>query len=183
MKYPLLHKAVDFATYHHSTQDRKYSGLPYITHPLRVMSKVREVTDDEAMLCAAVLHDTVEDTRATYEIIGRNFGQEVQQLVFWLTDTAGLEDGNRHTRKEIELHRLREAPRSAQTIKLADLIDNTASITKADPNFAKVYMREKEALLRVLTGGIQQLQAEAWHQMDLYKKSRNPEHLIRRKFL
>ena len=169
MKYPMLHQAVLFATDFHSCQDRKYSGLPYIVHPMRVMTKVREVTGDENMLCAAVLHDVVEDTQATLKHVNQLFGPDISTLVEWLTDTAKPEDGNRAQRKAIELSRLAKAPAAAQTIKLADLIDNASSITKADPGFAKVYMREKEDLLKALTKGSKILQAEAWDLVDIYR--------------
>lgn len=63
------------------------------------------------------------------------------------------EDGNRKTRKEIDKNHLAKASELGQTIKLADLISNTSTITKYDPKFAKTYMQEKKELLEVLTKG------------------------------
>ena len=70
-----------------------------------------------------------------------------------VTDVSKKEDGNRAVRKHIDLMHLANASPEGQTIKLADLIDNTESITKYDPGFAYKYMREKRDLLQVLTRG------------------------------
>ena len=177
MKYPILHRAVNLAVVWHSGQDRKYSNLPYITHPLRVMSIVRRVSDNEAMLVAAVLHDVVEDTDVSEDDIRSEFGDIVGNLVMWLTDVSMPEDGNRKKRKHIDLLHTADAPAEAQTIKLADLIDNTRSITVADPSFAMVYMAEKERLLPVLTKGHPSLQAEAQALLVEYQEGRLQEAL------
>ena len=149
----LLHKAVDFATVMHNGQDRKYIGLPYITHPLAVMEIVRGVTDDENMLAAAVLHDVVEDTPCSIDQIAIEFGADVAGLVYELTDVSKPEDGNREVRKAIDRKRLGKVSDRAKTIKLADLIHNSGSIVEHGSGFADVYMREKSLLLSVLSGG------------------------------
>lgn len=132
---------------------RKYTGEPYINHPQAVVELVRGVPHTEAMLAAAWLHDTVEDTETTLMEIKDNFGLEVFMFVEMLTDVSRPEEGNRATRKALDrLHTARAMP-PAKTIKLADLIDNSSSIIKYDPAFAKVYLREKEALLNVLKEG------------------------------
>ncbi len=69
-----------------------------------------------------------------------------QQLIL-----SDLEEGNRATRKCLSCERLAAAPGWVQTIKCADLISNTSSIVLHDPDFAKVYSREKRELLAVLT--------------------------------
>ena len=58
------------------------------------------------------------------------------------------EDGNRAKRKAIDRDHVAKASRYGKVIKLADLIDNTRSIVEHDPNFAKVYLKEKEALIK-----------------------------------
>lgn len=132
---------------------RKYTGEPYINHPATVVELVRSVPHTEAMLAAAWLHDTVEDTPVTLEDIEREFGAEVAALVEQLTDASKPSDGNRDQRKTIDrLHTAQACP-EAKTIKLADLIDNTRSIVERDPNFAKVYLSEKALLLEVLRDG------------------------------
>lgn len=121
------------------------------------MSIVKTVPHTPEMLAAALLHDTVEDTGVTIELIESEFGSEVANLVSWLTDVSKPENGNRAVRKQIDLEHTALAPAAAQTIKLADLISNTSSIVKHDLNFAETYLKEKVALLKVLTKGEQNL--------------------------
>lgn len=151
---PLEARAKAFAFMHHGRigQLRKYTGEPYITHPAAVVELVRGVEHTEEMLAAAWLHDTVEDTEATHEDIANEFGREVARYVWFLTDTDARY-GNRKTRKKIDFYRMSAAPAAAKTIKLADLIHNTGSIMQHDPDFARVYLREKEVLLNALTDG------------------------------
>ena len=100
-----------------------------------------------------MLHDTVEDTDVTIDNITDHFGDEVAELVGWLTDVSKPEDGNRAHRKAMDRAHIADAPAEAKTIKLADMIDNSNSITTHDPKFAKVYMVEKAMLLEVLQEG------------------------------
>ena len=152
----LLDYALKFATQAHEGQVRKYSGEPYIAHPMNVARIVAEVTCDVNMICAAYLHDTVEDTDVTLdEIATSGFGGDVARLVEMLTDVSVPADGNRKRRKAIDRHHTGQASKQGKTIKLADLLDNTCSITRDDPNFAKVYMAEKSLLLTELRGGDQ----------------------------
>lgn len=169
-RFPELHRAINMAVVWHTGQDRKYSEVPYIVHPLRVMSIVRTVSDDESMLIAAVLHDAVEDTGATIEVVETLFSRRVAALVGWLTDVSTPEDGNREARKAIDREHSANAPADAQTIKLADLIDNTLSITARDPNFARVYMREKELLLGAMTRADARLHSRATELLVDYQR-------------
>jgi (p)ppGpp synthase/HD superfamily hydrolase len=156
-------RAKDFATRYHASIDhrRKYTGEPYITHPAAVVELVRSVPHTEAMICAAWLHDTVEDTPCTLDEIERVFGFEVSALVEMLTDVSKPSDGNRAARKARDrIHTAASSPQ-AKTIKLADLIDNTRSIVERDPAFAKVYLAEKALLLEVLRDGDASLWAMA----------------------
>ena len=83
------------------------------------------------------------------------------ELVENLTDISRLEDGNRKKRKELDRVHLSKALPDAKTIKLADLISNSSSILGSkDPEaiaFARVYVPEKKALLKVLKEGDQKL--------------------------
>ena len=146
-------RAQDFAARAHADQFRKYTHEPYIMHPLEVARLVRSVPHTEEMLAAAWLHDVVEDTAVTSGGILANFGVEVAVLVGWLTDVSKLSDGNRAARKAIDRAHTADAPPSAKTIKLADLIDNSRSIVEHDPKFAKVYLEEKRLPLPFLKAG------------------------------
>lgn len=149
----LLERARVFATAAHAAvgQTRKYTGEPYIVHPLEVANIVISVGGTEAMVAAAMLHDVLEDTGVTFDLLEDEFGEEVAQLVLWLTDVSKPEDGNRSTRKALDRQHSAAAPAEAQTIKVADLISNTKSIVMHDPNFGKVYLEEKRLLLDMLT--------------------------------
>ena len=142
-----------YATMKHEGQVRKYTGQPYIVHPIAVASLVATVEHTQDMLTAAILHDTVEDTDATLGEIESLYGPNVAYLVWELTKITTPEDGNRAARSKLERTKLRFVCQEAMTIKLADLIDNTTSIVKYDPEFAKVYLEEKRLLLEVMTGG------------------------------
>ncbi|RDH82729.1 MAG: bifunctional (p)ppGpp synthetase/guanosine-3',5'-bis(diphosphate) 3'-pyrophosphohydrolase [endosymbiont of Galathealinum brachiosum] len=151
----LITKAQEFATTEHQRINhvRKYSNLPYQTHLQAVAKLVSTVTDDEEMIAAAWLHDTVEDTPATLGDIEKAFGIHVAELVEELTDVSKPSDGNRATRKEIDRQHLATASRRAKTIKLADLIHNCADIVKNDEKFARTFISEMKALLEVLSTG------------------------------
>ena len=161
----MLDEVLKFATMAHGDQKRKYTGEPYIVHPIAVSEIVKTVPHTDEMIAAALLHDVVEDTPFTIDDINDRFGNKVAELVSWLTDVSRPEDGNRKTRKSLDREHIVEAPAEAQTIKLADLIHNTASIEKHDPSFYKVYKQEKIALLDVLTKGDRSLMHIAQQQI------------------
>jgi (p)ppGpp synthase/HD superfamily hydrolase len=146
-------QAIAFARIAHGDQVRKYTGEEYYNHPIEVAETVATVTDDTNMYIAAILHDTVEDTVATTEDIELFFGSDVATLVSELTDVSRPSDGNRAARKAKDRDHLAKASPRAQTIKYADLLSNTASISEHDPSFAVVYLREKKELLDVMLDG------------------------------
>jgi len=129
---PLIFRAATFAATKHSKQYRGSATgekVPYITHPLRVAAALAEhgVTD-EATLAAALLHDTLEDTTATYEELVKEFGSEVADVVAELTDAPGL------TSAEGKAAQAKKAPHMswrAKLVKVADKIDNVASVVDA----------------------------------------------------
>ncbi|WP_455755698.1 RelA/SpoT family protein [Sulfurimonas sp.] len=88
---PKLEKALEYSKDAHSSQLRK-SGEPYIIHPILVASIVASITDDEAMVMAALLHDIVEDTSITIEEISELFGGDVAHLVEGLTKIDIIRD-------------------------------------------------------------------------------------------
>ena len=175
---PLETAARAFATEAHASidQHRKWTGEPYIVHPAAVAEIVRSVPHDEAMLAAAWLHDVLEDVAplrpefGNPEILAR-FGADVADLVAWLTGTSRPEDGNRAARKAIDRAHSAAAPARAQTIKVADLIDNSRTILVRDRDFARVYVPEKEALLDVLVLADPALVARAKMQLEEFKEA------------
>jgi (p)ppGpp synthase/HD superfamily hydrolase len=173
----ILEQVRDFADQAHGEQTRKYTPERYIEHPLRVMAIVREHTADIPMQAAALLHDVLEDTPVNKQAItdflqGLMPAQEVARtvhLVEELTDVyvkANYPKWNRRKRKGKEQERMEKTSGDAQTIKYADIIDNSAYIAKQDPEFAKVFLRECKALLKKMTKGNQELLKRATALVD-----------------
>ncbi|TQX91343.1 bifunctional (p)ppGpp synthetase/guanosine-3',5'-bis(diphosphate) 3'-pyrophosphohydrolase [Rhizobium sp. rho-13.1] len=153
--------ALRFATAAHGEQKRKYTGEPYIVHPVAVAEIVRGIPHTPEMIAAALLHDVVEDTPVTLLEIKEKFGSKVAQLVAWLTDVSTPFHGNRLARKELDRQHIALAPPEAKSIKLADLIHNSISIRADDPHFWKVFRAEKLRILDVLGEGDATLMAQA----------------------
>lgn len=131
----------------HGEQVRKYTGEPYWHHPEAVALLVKTVPHTPEMIAAAYMHDVLEDTECTATQMREAFGGAVTDLVMWLTDVSKPSDGNRAARKLIDREHTMAAPPAAKTVKLADLIDNSRSIIPRDPDFARVYLKEKRLLL------------------------------------
>lgn len=167
-----IQKALEFATIAHGEQKRKYTNEPYINHPIAVSKIVEELGVHEDIICAALLHDVVEDTDKTIQDIEDNFGVIIARIVEDLTDvyTSEAFPGiRRKERKMLECYRLSKVSGNAKTIKLADLIDNTSSIVEHDKSFAKVYLAEKEEMLKALSGGESSLMLRA---LQILKESK-----------
>ena len=161
-------KAIQFATVAHGEQKRKYTGEPYILHPLAVAEIVSQVSDSDNAIIAAILHDVIEDTAVTFPEICEEFGFIVATMVDWLTDKSRPCDGNRAARKKIDREHLAKASPVIKTIKLADLIHNSESILEHDPKFSKVYMGEKRLLLEALKEGDSTLLKQATDIVNKY---------------
>jgi len=160
----MLERAIQFATQAHKGQFRKYTGEPYITHPLAVMEIVKGVPGHTPeMLVAAVLHDVVEDTDVSLMEIQEEFGDLVSDLVLHLTDISTPEDGNRLKRKRKDAEWYAQGSAQAQTIKVADFIDNTRDIAQNDPRFWEIYKMEKLYALDLL----QEADTDLWHQAHI----------------
>lgn len=159
---PFLNEVYEFAAFVHRGQLRKYTNEPYINHPVNVARLVQTVTHTDNMIAIALLHDVVEDTmdNTTVNDICDKFGDEFFK-VWWLTN-VDHRCGNRKRRKKLDQMRLSHAPADVQTIKCADIIDNCATIVKYDPNFAKVYLKEKLELLSVMQNADKTLWLKAY---------------------
>lgn len=161
-------KAMMFAMGAHEAhgQTRKGSDEPYYKHCVRVMKTVSEHDGDADMIKAALLHDTVEDTQVSLDSIEVLFGKEVRDLVYWVTNVATKADGNRAARTALNIAHVKAAPARAQTIKVADIMDNTQDVVSVDPKFAKVYLREKHEMLRALEKAHPELRQKALIQVE-----------------
>ncbi len=122
-------RAVEFATAHHGDQRRK-TGVPYLEHLLEAVQILVEgagVTRPD-VLVAAVLHDVVEDTPCTPADVAGEFGPRVAELVGWVTIPGTAPGEDRRAAREAHLRRLRDAPRDARLVKLADRMSNVQTL-------------------------------------------------------
>lgn len=134
-------------------QKRKYTGECYTVHLEDVAGLVEHYGGSKAMIAAAWLHDVVEDTDISGKVVREFFGNEIADLVAWVTDVSTPRDGNRKARKNLDMLHLSKAPPEAQTIKLCDIVSNAYTIVTYDPKFAEVYLQEKQDLLEVMIEG------------------------------
>jgi len=86
-----LTKAFNFAVEAHKNQKR-ISGVPYVVHPVAVADILAELKLDSATIITGLLHDTIEDTKTTYDIVLKEFGKEVADLVDGVTKISALEE-------------------------------------------------------------------------------------------
>ncbi|MGL5889149.1 MAG: HD domain-containing protein [Bacteroidia bacterium] len=129
----LLTDAILFAASSHTGQFRKDGTTPYINHPLQVMHHLVYVAEiqDEEMLCAAVLHDVVEDTDVTVPQIEQRFTKRISTIVEELTDDKHL------GKSERKLHQIENAHTlsgEARLIRISDKICNVHDMYMAPPH-------------------------------------------------
>lgn len=182
----ILSAIITFTDNAHGTQARKYSPERYIEHPKRVMATLRQYTDDVAVLAAALMHDVLEDTPVTaddirkflFDLVDTDTVERTIGLVIELTDVYVKDKypkWNRRQRKTKEMERVVKTSYMAQTIKYADIIDNTDAIVYADQEFAGVFLNECKALLKRMNQGNPDLydRAVKWVDKGLLQLKKN----------
>lgn len=166
----LIAKATMFAQKAHMGQERKYTGEPYMMHPMAVAETLMKhfgYKKNPEMIASALLHDVVEDCDVTLEDIQAEFGLRVARLVQGMTKVTNPEEhGNRKARKAIEQERLANEEADVQTIKYADLMHNAISIHKYDKKFWEVFKQEALDLLQVMDKGDRLVRFEAQELFD-----------------
>ena len=126
-------QAALFAAEKHKNQRRKDGeASPYINHPIalaNVLATEGSVKDEE-VLCAALLHDTIEDTETTEDELRQAFGEKVTAIVLEVTDDKSLPN---EKRKQLQIEHARHASSQAKLVKLADKICNLRDILASPP--------------------------------------------------
>ena len=129
----LLLKALAFAAHKHRDQRRKdRAASPYINHPIALASvlvKEGRIADTD-VLCAALLHDTVEDTATTPKELRRVFGPKIAKIVAEVTDNKRLPKA---TRKALQVRHAAAISEEAKLVKLADKICNVRDVARHPP--------------------------------------------------
>ncbi len=130
VNFDRLNKAFNFAVKAHSNQKRD-SGDPYSVHPIEVANILTDLKLDSATIATGLLHDTIEDTYATYEIIKDEFGQEVAELVDGVTKISVFENTAAANSKAENFRKLILATSKdirVLLVKLADRLHNMRTI-------------------------------------------------------
>lgn len=128
---PEIARAVEFAAEHHGDQTRKGTSIPYLQHLLGVASIALEFGATEIETVAAILHDVLEDTSVTENVLRAAFGPEVTDIVLSCSNeakTGGDPRDSWRSRKEAYVAHLATASASAVLVSLADKIHNARSI-------------------------------------------------------
>ena len=131
----MINKAIEFATRAHAGQFRKGTRRPYIVHPIEVGDIVSTMTQDEEIISAAVLHDTIEDCEGvSREILARKFSERVAGIV-----AQESEDKTKTwmERKSATIEHIRNAPREVQMVGLADKLSNMRDIDRDYPVYGE----------------------------------------------
>ena len=151
--------SIEYAYFKHRNQTRE-DGSPYIMHPIRVANKVIQYEKEfiESHIIGAILHDTIEDSDATYEDISSRFGIGVANLVQELTSDDELKHkmGKTNYLKE----KLEKMDKEAFLIKLCDRLDNVEDLINASDEFKIKYIVETEELVKYLLDNVSLNEAE-----------------------
>lgn len=127
----MTERAVKFATKAHAGQFRKGTRRPYIVHPVEVGNIVSTMTEDEEVISAALLHDTIEDCEGvTKDILAQEFSERVAFIV-----VSESEDKSKTwmERKQATIDHVKTAPREVQMVALADKLSNMRDIDRDYP--------------------------------------------------
>jgi len=141
LKTDSLSKAYNFALEAHQNQKRE-EGVPYIIHPVAVAKILTELKLDSATITTGLLHDTIEDTKETYESVKKEFGEEVANLVDGVTKISALEDKASSASKAENFRKLILATSKdirVLLVKLADRLHNMRTIH---------FVKDKDKIIR-----------------------------------
>ena len=128
----LLFKALAFSAEKHTKQRRKdIEESPYINHPIALANILAQRwVIDENVLCAAILHDTLEDTETKADELREHFGEKITSIVLEVTDDKSLE---KSVRKQKQVEHAASISHEAKLVKLADKIANVTDIINTPP--------------------------------------------------
>jgi guanosine-3',5'-bis(diphosphate) 3'-pyrophosphohydrolase len=138
-----LISALSFAAYKHRNQRRKdVEASPYINHPIALahVLSVEGNVWDQKVLIAAVLHDTLEDTKTTVGELRRKFGKKIARIVIEVTDDKKL---HKSVRKRLQIEHAPTLSKPAKLVKLADKICNLRDVVSSPPTKWPLKRRRK----------------------------------------
>ena len=130
---PIILRALGFAAEKHRDQRRKNAeASPYINHPIALANMLANEghVEDSVVICAALLHDTIEDTETTPEELRAMFGDEIAGIVREVTDDKLL---SKQDRKRLQIEHAGSLSDKAKLVKLADKICNLRDMAQQPP--------------------------------------------------
>lgn len=132
MSFNKILEATNFAAEKHRNQRRKnVEKTPYIGHPIEVATLLtRGGVNDESVLIAALLHDTIEDTETTIEEITEKFGEDVAHIVMECTDDKSMD---KVSRKKFQIVHAANISVQGKLVKLADKLSNLGDLFRNPP--------------------------------------------------
>jgi GTP diphosphokinase / guanosine-3',5'-bis(diphosphate) 3'-diphosphatase len=184
----LLLRTLAFAARKHRHQRRKDArGLPYINHPIGLANVLYSEggVSDIHVLCAAILHDTLEDTTATRSELAELFGEKIRDIVVEVTDDKRLP---KHERKRLQIEHAAQLSPEAKLVKLADKICNLRDVLASPPvgwsrSRKREYFEWAKQVVDGLKGSNSALETafdEVYSQIPTPPYSPNPVNILRR---
>ena len=164
----LIQKAYVFAATAHAGQTR-LSGEPYLSHPLAVADTLAEMGFDEPTVAAGLLHDTVEDTKATIEEIDENFGEEVADIVDGVTKISMIPFENKEEAQAENIRKMILAMSHDMRVLMVKLADRQHNMSTLD--FQKAHKQKRIAQETM------DIYAPLANRLGLYMLKRNLEDL------
>ncbi|MBR3952588.1 MAG: HD domain-containing protein [Oscillospiraceae bacterium] len=149
----MVEKAMIFASNAHCGDFRKGTKIPYIVHPMEAGAIAASITDDENVIAAAILHDTLEDTSVTAEDIRKEFGDEVLRLI---------ESDSENKREDLP-------PEETWKIRKQETIDFLRN--KADVNEKIIAISDKLSNIRAIYRDYQKLGDKLWERFNQKDKN------------
>ena len=145
----LYKKILNYATFMHRGLVRE-DNTPYIEHPKRVAEYIKSLDnlDNDNLIYAALLHDTIEDTDATYKELELLFGQDIANLVFEVTTDA--KEKNKIGKLNYLKDKVLKISDDALILKLSDRLDNVRDLVNANKDFQIKYSNETYELIKHL---------------------------------
>ena len=144
----------------HKGESRQYTREPHWEYCRRIAGYCEYYNLKSDIVKAAWLHDVLGRTQCPDWLLRLVFNEAVYQIVFDLTYITTLTDGNRYTRKAIELKRLAKVSKEAAMIELLIRFDNSRTIKAYDPRFYAIYRQETLDVLEVLPEAHRELERE-----------------------
>lgn len=185
--FKIIEKAYEFASLHHDGQMRA-SGEPFMVHPFEVARILADLRMDSATITAALLHDTIEDTVASYEEIEKEFGSEIAHLVDGVTKLTAISTSKEQSQKgsrlkskaETQAENLRKIFLAMAKdirvilIKLADRLHNLRTLQSLPPEKRKYIARETLEIFAPITSRLGMWRIK-WEIEDLAFQHLEPE--------